>query len=83
MVAVQRFGKPRLNKDRRPLLPAQIWLVHLALAMGGFGIGTAMSLLPYFAHDLRITEPAAGHVISAYACGVLVGAPVIALLAAK
>jgi MFS transporter, DHA1 family, inner membrane transport protein len=55
--------------------------------MGGFAIGTtefaAMSLLPYFAHDLRITEPAAGHVISAYAVGVVVGAPVIALLAAK
>ncbi len=87
MVAVERFGNPRLNEERRPLLSAQIALVHLALAMGGFAIGTtefaAMSLLPYFAHDLRITEPAAGHVISAYACGVVVGAPVIALLAAK
>ena len=86
MVA-KRLDGFRLNKDHSTLLPAQIRLVHLALAMGGFAIGTtefaAMSLLPYFASDLRITEPAAGHVISAYACGVVVGAPVIALLAAK
>jgi MFS transporter, DHA1 family, inner membrane transport protein len=42
-----------------------------------------MSLLRYFAHDLRIDEPTAGHVISAYALGVVVGAPVIAVLSAK
>jgi MFS transporter, DHA1 family, inner membrane transport protein len=42
-----------------------------------------MSLLRYFAHDLRIDEPTAGHVISAYALGVVVGAPVIAVLAAR
>lgn len=62
-------------------------LVLFALAMGGFAIGTTefavMSLLPYFAPDLGIDEPTAGHVISAYAAGVVVGAPVIAVLAAK
>jgi DHA1 family inner membrane transport protein len=42
-----------------------------------------MSLLRYFAHDLRIDEPTAGHVISAYALGVVVGAPVIAVLSAR
>jgi len=55
--------------------------------MGGFAIGTtefaAMSLVPYFAPALGIDEPTAGHVISAYALGVVVGAPVIAVLAAK
>lgn len=55
--------------------------------MGGFAIGTtefaAMSLLPYFAKGLSIDEPTAGHVISAYALGVVVGAPIIAVLAAK
>ena len=55
-------------------------IVHLALAVGGFAIGIAefatMSLLPYFAHDLNVSEPAAGHAISAYALGVVVGAPV-------
>lgn len=62
-------------------------LVTLALAMGAFAIGTtefaAMSLVPFFARDLHITEPQAGHAISAYALGVVVGAPVIAVLAAK
>jgi len=62
-------------------------LVMLALAMGGFAIGTTefavMSLVPYFSVGLGIDEPTAGHVISAYALGVVVGAPVIAVLAAK
>ena len=42
-----------------------------------------MSLLRYFAHDLRIDEPTAGHVISAYALGVVIGAPIIAVLSAR
>ncbi|SOD90461.1 MFS transporter [Caenispirillum bisanense] len=67
--------------------PARAGLVLLALAMGGFAIGTAefaaMSLLPYFSAGLGIDEPTAGHVISVYALGVVVGAPVIAVLGAK
>jgi DHA1 family inner membrane transport protein len=62
-------------------------LVMLALAMGGFAIGTTefatMSLLPYFARGLHVDEPTAGHVISAYALGVVVGAPLIAVVGAK
>jgi MFS transporter, DHA1 family, inner membrane transport protein len=62
-------------------------LVHFALAVGGFAIGTAefatMSLLRYFARDLHIDEPTAGHVISSYALGVVVGAPTIAILSAR
>jgi DHA1 family inner membrane transport protein len=62
-------------------------VIHFALAVGGFAIGTSefatMSLLRYFAHDLRIDEPTAGHVISAYALGVVIGAPVIAVLSAR
>ncbi|WP_424310060.1 MFS transporter, partial [Gordonia sp. (in: high G+C Gram-positive bacteria)] len=62
------------------------WVI-VALALGGFGIGTtefvAMGLLPNIAADLDITEPTAGHLISAYALGVVVGAPVIAALAAR
>jgi MFS transporter, DHA1 family, inner membrane transport protein len=62
-------------------------LVHFALAVGGFAIGTTefatMSLLRYFAHDLHIDEPTAGHVISSYALGVVVGAPTIAVLSAR
>ena len=62
-------------------------LVHFALAVGGFAIGTTefatMSLLPYFARDLGISAPTAGHAISAYALGVVLGAPLIAVLAAR
>ncbi|WP_164877479.1 MFS transporter [Prescottella agglutinans] len=59
----------------------------LALAMGGFGIGTtefvAMGLLPQIAGGLGISEPTAGHIITAYALGVVVGAPLIAALTAR
>lgn len=62
-------------------------LVLAALALGGFAIGTAefasMSLLPYFAASLGVDAPTAGHAISAYALGVVVGAPVIAVAAAR
>jgi DHA1 family inner membrane transport protein len=62
-------------------------IVHFVLALGGFAIGTTefatMSLLPYLAHDLQISVPVAGHVISAYALGVVVGAPLIAVLSAR
>lgn len=62
------------------------WAI-IALALGGFGIGTtefvAMGLLPNIAHTLGISEPTAGHVISAYALGVVVGAPLIAALTAR
>lgn len=67
--------------------PASPGLIHFALAMGGFAIGTTefatMSLLPFMADGLRIDEPTAGHVISAYALGVVVGAPLIAALGAR
>lgn len=62
-------------------------LILIALAMGGFAIGitefATMSLLPDFARDLHIDAPTAGHAISAYALGVVVGAPTIAVLAAR
>jgi DHA1 family inner membrane transport protein len=59
----------------------------LALALGGFAIGTtefvAMGLLPQIAGGVDISIPTAGHVISAYALGVVVGAPVLAGLGAR
>jgi DHA1 family inner membrane transport protein len=59
----------------------------LALAMGGFAIGTtefmAMGLLPQVADGVDVSIPAAGHLISAYAVGVVVGAPVLAFLGAR
>ena len=65
----------------------QVYLAEVALAVGGFGIGTGefgiMGLLPDVAGDIGVSIPVAGHVISAYALGVVVGAPVIAVLAAR
>ncbi len=62
-------------------------LIELALAVGSFGIGTGefaiMGLLPNVAQEFGITTPEAGYAISAYALGVVVGAPIIAVLAAK
>ena len=59
----------------------------LALAIGAFAIGTsefaAMGLLPYFAADLGITDPQAGHVISAYALRVVIRAPLTSMMGAK
>jgi len=67
--------------------PAVLKLAILALALGGFGIGTnefvAMGLLPEIATSYHISEPTAGHVISAYALGVVIGAPLIAALTAR
>ena len=58
----------------------------LAMGVGGFSIGTGefviMGLLPEVARDLGVSIPQAGHVISAYALGGVVGAPVLAVLAA-
>ena len=62
------------------------WPSVIALGVGGFAIGTGefviMGLLPEVARDLGVTIPQAGHVISAYALGVVIGAPLLAVLAA-
>lgn len=78
------------------LSPTRIRLALLALALGGFGIGAtefvAMGLLPQIAADLlpdvwasnrELATAQAGHLISAYAAGVVVGAPTIATVAAR
>ncbi|RZU25232.1 MFS transporter [Streptomyces sp. BK239] len=62
-------------------------LALLALAVGAFGIGTTefvmMGLLPDVADDLNISIPTAGHLVSAYALGVVVGAPLLAAATAR
>jgi len=62
------------------------WPAVWALGVGSFAIGTGefviMGLLPEVARDLGVTIPQAGHVITAYALGVVIGAPVLAVLAA-
>lgn len=69
------------------LSPRRVALAILALAMGGFTIGTTefvtMGLLPQVADGVGVSVPQAGHVISAYALGVVVGAPLLAVLGAR
>ncbi|TCV71522.1 MFS transporter [Neorhizobium sp. S3-V5DH] len=69
------------------LSPLAILLIEIALAVGGFGIGTGefviMGLLPDVASTFEVSIPTAGYVISAYALGVVIGAPVIAILSAR
>ncbi|MCW3148456.1 MFS transporter [Stutzerimonas stutzeri] len=71
-----------------PALSARaVLLIELALAMGGFAIGTGefaiMGLMPEVARGLAISEPQVGHVISTYALGVVVGAPLLAILGSR
>jgi MFS transporter, DHA1 family, inner membrane transport protein len=55
----------------------------LALAVGAFGIGTTefapMGLLPVIAHGVGVSIPTAGLLVSAYAVGVMLGAPLMTL----
>lgn len=64
-----------------------VWVSLTALALGGFGIGTTefatMGVLPDVTGDLGATIPQGGHLVSAYALGVVVGAPLLAVLAAR
>ncbi|MFF4208155.1 MFS transporter [Streptomyces sp. NPDC001796] len=62
-------------------------LALFALAVGAFGIGTTefvmMGLLPDVADDLHISIPTAGHLVSAYALGVVIGAPLLAAVTSR
>lgn len=82
--------------ERRPLGRRRIYAALLALALGGFGIGStefvAMGLLPdiarnllpgLYAADQEAAIGQSGWVITAYALGVVVGAPTIAALAGR
>jgi DHA1 family inner membrane transport protein len=59
----------------------------VALSIGAFGIGVTefapMGMLPGIAADLGVSIPAAGLLVSAYAMGVLIGAPIMTLATAR
>lgn len=77
------MSPPALAKATR----SHLGLAILALAMGGFAIGTTefamMGLLKEIEDGLHISTPEAGNLISAYALGVVIGAPVFAAFGAK
>ncbi|WP_233865340.1 MFS transporter [Paraburkholderia adhaesiva] len=80
-----------LPATARPLNPPanakSATLPLLALAVGAFGIGTTefspMGLLPVIAEGVHVSIPTAGMLISAYAIGVMVGAPLMTLALAR
>ncbi|MFG2718691.1 MFS transporter [Streptomyces sp. NPDC048416] len=62
-------------------------LALLALAMGAFGIGTTefviMGLLPEVAGTFDVSIPTAGYLVSGYAVGVMLGAPLMTIVGTK
>lgn len=73
--------------DRAAILPHGSIFAEVSLALGGFALGTgefaSMGLLPNVARDVGVSVPVAGHMISAYALGVVVGAPLLAVAFAR
>ena len=69
------------------LTPRQRTFILIALSLGGFAIGTSefasMGLMLEISRGLAITEAQVGHLISAYAIGVVVGAPLLAFAGAS
>ena len=80
---ISNTSAPDTNAD---LTPRQVGLILFALTLGGFAIGTSefasMGLMPNMVASLGVSEPQVGHLISAYALGVVVGAPLLAILGA-
>lgn len=81
------MSSPNAPSLSSPSKNYSLFLVIFSLAIGSFCIGTtefvAMGLIQEIATDLNVSVPHAGYFISAYALGVMVGAPIIAILGAK
>lgn len=81
------MSNPQAQQPRPPLSKTAMIMIEVALAIGGFGIGTgefaAMGLMPAIAEGLGVSGPQVGHVISAYALGVVVGAPLLAIAGSR
>lgn len=73
--------------ERTDAPPYGVGFAEFSLALGGFALGTgefaSMGLLPNVARDIHVTVPVAGHMISAYALGVVFGAPLLAAAFAR
>lgn len=63
------------------------WLSLLTLAIGAFSIGTTefspMGLLPVIAEGVHVSIPTAGMLITAYAIGVMIGAPLMTIVLSR
>jgi DHA1 family inner membrane transport protein len=80
-------GQPTTPSRSDGPAPRRAALAIAALALGSFAIGTnefvSMGLLPEITRGVGVDIPTGGHLISAYAVGVVVGAPVIVALGAR
>ena len=78
---------PQSAASAVPLPPGRLRLVILAMSLGAFAIGTtefaSMGLLPQIARDLGVSIPQAGMLITLYALGVVVGAPLVTIAAVR
>nr|WP_245354307.1 MFS transporter [Brachybacterium sacelli] len=67
--------------------PSRLRLVILAMSLGAFAIGTtefaSMGLLPQIAQSLQVSVPQAGLLITLYALGVVIGAPLVTIAAVR
>jgi DHA1 family inner membrane transport protein len=83
----RRGDDPRPSGRVQPDAPSTKYRALFALALASFGIGTTefviMGLLPDVAHDLAVTIPQAGLLVTAYALGVAFGAPILAIATAR
>ena len=78
---------PPIDPASAPDAPRHATLPLLALTIGAFGIGTTefgpMGMLPTIADGVSVSVPSAGLLVSAYAVGVMLGAPVMTLLLSR
>ncbi len=77
-----------VNNAGRLSIPYKMYEKNdFSLALGTFGLGMAefgiMGVLPDMAHDVGMSIPAAGNMIAWYAFGVVIGAPIMALLSSR
>lgn len=80
-------GSPRRPAGAPEATAKNVTIAIVAMALGGFAIGTtefaSMGLLPNISRSLGVTEVETGHLITAYALGVVVGAPVLAAVGGR
>jgi DHA1 family inner membrane transport protein len=83
---VRRNKPPLIRHGEAPTLSAMP-LSLFALALAAFAIGTSefviMGLLPDLSRDLSVSIPQAGLLVTGYALGVVIGAPILAIATAR
>src|SRR5689334_173219 len=86
-VAMETISALDASASHASAAPRHRALILTALTLGGFAIGTsefsAMGLMPEMVKTFGVTEPQVGHIISMYALGVVVGAPLLAILGGR